>query len=93
VLQAIGAWLSAQVRNVGDVGTPTADRPTPASWLLAAVNIAGGLVVGYNAGVIAPALVSIKNENSELNSSTVQQGVLTAAMIVGSTIGSLLGTT
>jgi len=34
----------------------------------------------------------MKNENSALNSSSVQQGILTASMLLGAMIGSLFGT-
>jgi len=57
--------------------------------LLACINIIGGLIFGYNTGVVAVALPIYTKEVQPLSSG--MQGVFTATILIGAMIGSLGG--
>lgn len=60
--------------------------------LLLAVNATGGMIFGYNTGIIGTALPSIEKAlGSGFENSPTQQGVLTVSILVGAMIASAFG--
>lgn|SRR3989338_9092918 len=68
------------------------------SWgyvaLCGCVSLSGGLVFGYNTGVIAPALSQLSQTFGEpYYLSTFMQGLVTCSVLFGAMVGSLFGAT
>jgi len=55
---------------------------------LTSINVFGGLILGYNTGIIADALGPI---NDEFHLTDFQKGLVTSSVLVGGMIGSLAG--
>jgi len=61
---------------------------SPFSWLIAAIAAFGGLLFGYDTGVISGALLFLR---PRFSLSTVMSEVVTSAVLVGAVIGAALG--
>jgi len=59
--------------------------------LLASINILGGLIFGYNTGIVAAALPLIGKVFTNVGDSTYLQGVFSASILFGAMMGSLGG--